>query len=163
MAENPKVATDHVVFGGAPRVGLRNVGSYQVSGMPWVTGSWDLDNGKVHMIEFPYVTKTITVANVSAADRPILVHFQSGSAAAVTVPGPTGHQDIAATADVIAGFHYMPLVQFATTGLMSVKCTKLYISNLTGDTSNLRYMVYAELTNIPTQRMPHLTGSGITE
>lgn len=38
-----------------PHAGLRNVGSYQISGHPFVTGSDYLDNNNVHMIEFPYL------------------------------------------------------------------------------------------------------------
>ena len=45
--------------------GLRNVGSYQVSGTPFVTGSNNLDDGKVHMVEFPYVSKSVTVINIT--------------------------------------------------------------------------------------------------
>jgi len=146
-------------------VGLRNVGSYQVSGMPWITGSADLDSGRVHMIQFPYVTKKVHVINTSA--KIILVHFQSGSA---TIPAP-GAPGAAFANDnpVYAGFHYVPLAANGSIQ-MNVKCKEMFISNLTLEaafgssaTDNLSYTVSAELTNIPTSRMPHLTGSGITD
>ena len=161
MATDPN---NNVVFPGAPSVGLRNVGSYQVSGVPWVTGSDNLAHTKVHMIEFPYVTKKLTVMNITAgpadSSKEILVHFESGSGTTeVAIPGDTGAQTIAAGSDVIAGFHYAPVLLSGSLE-MNVKCKKAYISNFNGATS--AYVVIAELTNIPTRRMPHLTGSGIT-
>ena len=144
-------------------VGLRNVGSYQVSGTPWITGSANLDDGKVHMVEFPTVPKSFTVINNNSdSGYDIRVHFQSGSAAAVTVPGEHGAQTSRATDDVIAGHHYITV----TTGYSSVtfdtKCQRVYISNGSGN-NNLKYQVLAELTNIPIDQMYHLTGSGITQ
>ena len=59
-------------------VGLRNVGSYQVSGTPWITGSANLDTAKVHMVEFPHVSKSFTVINTNTTGS-FRVHFQSGS------------------------------------------------------------------------------------
>jgi hypothetical protein len=41
--------------------GLNNVGSYQVSGIPYATGSLDAENGME--IIFPYVTQWITFIN----------------------------------------------------------------------------------------------------
>ena len=70
--------TGQAIFYGAPRVGLRNVGSYQVSGRPWVTGSTELGTAKVHLIKFPTVAKSFTVINTNASGD-IRVHFQSGS------------------------------------------------------------------------------------
>ncbi len=61
--------------------GLKSVGAYQSSGHPFITGSTTLAQNKVHMIEFPYVSKSFTVINNNApATDEIRVHFQSGSA-----------------------------------------------------------------------------------
>jgi hypothetical protein len=166
------MATDakgNLIFHGSTSVGLRNVGSYQVSGMPWVTGSNNLASGKVHMVEFPYVTKKITVMNTSPGPkdtltgRPILIHFNSGSGPGdpVTFPGQSGEQDIVVAGKVISGFHYFPVLMSGSIE-MNVKCKRIYISQLTG-LAAAGYQVLAELTNIPTRSMPHLTGSGITE
>ena len=57
------------------RVGLGNVGSYQVSGVPWITGSSALGAGVEVGYELPMVSKSITVINRSAED--IRVHFNS--------------------------------------------------------------------------------------
>ena len=162
-----KDQNNNVVYPGAPSVGLRNVGSYQVSGIPWATGSNNLDNGRVHMIAFPNVTKKVTVMNTTPGEqvrgRAILVHFQSGSADTITDPGADGAKVINAGGDVINGFHYIPVLASGSLE-MNIKCTKLYISNLNAASeNNYAYQVYAELTNIPTHRMPHLTGSGITD
>ena len=158
----------NAIFNGSTSVGLRNVGSYQVSGMPWVTGSDNLASAKVHMVEFPYVTKKITVTNTSPGKlennggRPILVHFESGSGTdEITVAGESGEKTIAGTSDVISRFHYYPILMSGSIE-MNVKCKKIYISQFHG-VAAAGYQVFAELTNIPTQRMPILTGSGITE
>jgi len=144
--------------------GLRNVGSYQVSGTPWVTGSATLDDDKVHRISFPYVTKSITVINPnSTSGHDIRLHFQSGSGVtAHTADGETGAQIIADSADVIANNHYSTIPPGNGSVTLNVKCAKIYISNGSG-TSSLDYQVFAELTQIPTGSMYALTGSGITE
>tara|TARA_R100001082_G_scaffold69156_1_gene39205 strand:+ start:667 stop:1131 length:465 start_codon:yes stop_codon:yes gene_type:complete len=146
------------------RVGLRNVGSYQVSGTPWITGSANLDDGKVHMIEFPYVSKSFTVINNNTTTGyDIRVHFHSGSSTtALTVPGEGGAQTIAAGCDVIAGNHFITVPSGYASVTFDAKCAKFYISQATSN-DNLSYQVFAELTQIPTGSMYHLTGSGISD
>ena len=139
-------------------VGLHNVGSYQSSGKPFITGSAHSAADRVHMIEFPSVSKSFTVINTEAAAADIRVHFQSGSATAVTAPGLSGQQTTVDTNDVFAGNHFISVAADASL-TMDVKCKQFYISTKNADTS---YQVFAELTNIPTSRMYHLTGSGIT-
>ena len=46
--------------------GLSNVGSYQVSGMPFATGS--IDASTATKIEFPYVTRWIYIKNNGTTD-----------------------------------------------------------------------------------------------
>jgi hypothetical protein len=142
--------------------GLSNVGSYQVSGRPWITGSSDLDADRVHMLEFPRVTKSITVINNNTSNgEDIRVHFQSGTAAAVTVVGAEGATVIdSAASDVIVHNHYITVPSGYGSLTMDVKCKKMYISNGTA-TSNLKYQVFAELTQIPSGSMFNLTGSGV--
>ena len=152
--------TGQAIFG-RYNVGLHNVGSYQSSGKPFITGSTLSAINKVHMIEFPSVSKSFTVINTDTDDA-IRVHFQSGSSLAatpITVPGLAGEAAIAAADDVIAGKHFIT-VDAGASLTFDTKCHKFYISSETADTS---YQVLAELTNIPTDRMYHLTGSGITE
>tara|TARA_E500000318_G_C3568576_1_gene216784 strand:+ start:1525 stop:1980 length:456 start_codon:yes stop_codon:yes gene_type:complete len=145
------------------RVGLRNVGSYQVSGTPFVTGSSNLDDEKVHMVEFPYVSKSVTVINTNSnSGEDIRVHFQSGSSTAVTVAGDAGAQTTSESGDVLGKFHFITVPSGFASVTFDVKCTKLYISQNT-NVANLGYQVFAELTQIPTSSMYSLTGSGITE
>ena len=148
--------------GGVPSVGVRNVGSYQVSGTPWITGSDEIDNGHVHMVAFPKVSKSFTVINTNSdSAEELRVHFQSGSAA-ITLPGESGAQTIAAASGVLQGFHYITIPGGHASMTFDTKCAKFYISNGSG-TNNLAYQVLAELTNIPTGSMWNLTGSGITD
>ena len=140
--------------------GLRNVGAYQAAGWPWVTGSAALGAGKVHMIEFPMVTRAVTVINPNGADEDIRVHFQSGSATAVTQVGEDGEQTSAAADDVILKKHFITIPGDDGSMTFNVKVRKIYISN--GGASALSYEVFAELTGIPTGSYPHLSGSGIT-
>ena len=141
-------------------VGLHNVGSYQSSGKPFMTGSSFADDTTCQMIEFPSVSKSFTVINTTS-NAAIRVHFQSGSGTtAITIPGLPGAQTIASTADVIVGLHYIT-VGAGSSLTMDVKCKKFYVSGDRGSDTPT-YEVFAELTNIPTARMYDLTGSGIT-
>ncbi len=145
-----------------PHPGLRNVGSYQISGHPFVTGSSNLDDNKTHGVFFPFVAKSFTVINNNSTDGyDIRVHFQSGTATAITIPGDAGAQTIADTNDVIAGFHYITIPAGDASLTMDVMCKNVFISNGSG-TDNLSYQVFAELTSIPADSMYPLTGSGIT-
>ena len=127
-------------------VGLRNVGSYQISGHPFLTGTTDMGSaGTEHKVEFPYVTKSITVVNSgSADDKEIKIHFNSDSD-----PG-----------DVLDAFHYISLSSDEDTFTFDVKCKEIFITNTD---ANAGFMLYASLTNIPTGSMYALTGSGLTE
>ena len=129
-------------------VGLRNVGSYQVSGEPFVTGSNGLMAANFERkIEFPKVTKSITVINSSSAGdtgAELRVHFNSSSAGFV-------HQAI--------GHHYITIPDNKDAVTFNVKCKELYVSARGGSAG---FELFAELTNIPTGSMYTLTGSGLT-
>tara|TARA_R110000824_G_scaffold30364_2_gene100097 strand:- start:50 stop:508 length:459 start_codon:yes stop_codon:yes gene_type:complete len=132
------------------RVGLHNVGSYQVSGRPFVTGSNSHTIATEKPYEFPMVTSRIQVANYSNGvsvnqedAQEIRVHFTS-----------------IYDGDAVSGSHDYVLSGSVDTLDMKVKCKKIYISvpNL-GDARH--YRILAELTQIPKERMYELTGSGI--
>ena len=95
------------------KVGLGNVGSYQVSGIPYITGSTDIDDGQEQKISFPYVAKSITVINKSAVD--LRIHFNSTSSAG--------------GAQVITGLHFVTLTDAKDSITFNVKCKEIYISN----------------------------------
>ena len=144
-------------------VGLGNSASYQVSGFPWITGSVNgLDTAKTHQHTLPFVSKSITLINPNSNNgEDLRLHFNSGSAA-FSKDGERGAQTAAAANDVHLGHHYITVPAGNASVTVDVKCAKFYISNLSG-TNNLKYEVIAELTRIPTGRMPHLTGSGLTD
>tara|TARA_R110000796_G_scaffold36376_1_gene92707 strand:- start:169 stop:663 length:495 start_codon:yes stop_codon:yes gene_type:complete len=161
MATDP--ITQQAVFGG-PKVSLRHVGSYQISGKPFVTGSENLDAGKIHLVEFGHVCKSFTVINNNTTDGDdIRVHFSPGhNTTAPTVPGDAGAEAIVAGADIYVNFNYITIPAGNGSMTFDVKCSKFYISNPPGASANLKYQVIAELTGIDTRRMYELTGSGIT-
>ena len=127
--------------------GLFNVGSYQVSGMPWISGSIDHAVNTEVKYEFPMVTKSVTVMNHT--DDAIRVHFNS-----------TSH-DIAGSS-IMTKQHYIELDSDEDSFTFNVKCKEIYISAQNNGSAR-EYKVYAELTHIRTDRMYALTGSGLTE
>ena len=133
------------------RVGLNNVGSYQVAGTPYITGSDYHAEGEEMVYNFPMVTNHIRVSNFSNEDgnrgpEEVRVHFNS-----------TGSSGGA----VVAGMHYQILSGSIREVEMNVKCKRIYIS--APDTGvNRKYRIVASLTQIPVERMYALTGSGLT-
>ena len=136
--------TGEPIFGGATSVGLRNVGSYQVSGQPYLTGSRMASSDELR-VDFPYVTKNITLI-ASGSEASIRLHFNS-----VDAPGR-----------VIDGLHYISLDNDEDALTLDVKCTSAYVSCVNGG-GDRGFQLMASLTNIPVRRMYHLTGSGLTD
>ncbi len=122
--------------------GLGSVGSYQVAGTPFVTGS-SIPSGEEIQVEFPNVSRSITIINKDAESDDIRVHFQS--------------KDSART---IAGIHYITLGSLNSSVTMNIKCRSVYLS-APGDAAS--FEMYAELTGIGPSGMFPLTGSGIDE
>lgn len=118
-------------------VGIGNVGSYQVSGHPWISGS-TLAAGEEKQITFPFVTKAVTVAQSGAGS--LRVHF-----------APTGSM----TGTPGCYFEFNSHEDALT---MNVKCTSVYVSAGSGTPG---FQIFAELTRIDPARMFALTGSGI--
>tara|TARA_R110002060_G_scaffold62027_1_gene71426 strand:- start:502 stop:951 length:450 start_codon:yes stop_codon:yes gene_type:complete len=129
--------------------GLGSVGSYQVAGMPWITGS-ALTNHQEKGVFFPAVTKEVTIFNTGGAI--LRVHFQpTGS---VPSPGP-----------VVVGLHYLTVPAYTATSnnhklTLDVKTDRIWISNTEAQAG--AYELYASLTGIAPGQMLPLTGSGIT-
>lgn len=122
-------------------VGLNNVGSYQVSGIPFVTGSLTApaNTGTALRIQFPYVTRWISIASSNAH------HIRFGFSAA----GVSGsnhfiiHEDSHPTQN----------------GPYEIKCTELYIMSNDGNARSGVY-VMAGLTGIPVERINNISPSG---
>ena len=120
------------------QAGLHNVGSYQVSGVPWISGSL-VQAGTEYKFEFPTVAKQLILANTGS--NTVRAYFNA-----------------AASGDVINGNHFLYLTAGGKSTL-NVKCKEIYIAGL-GAQSGV--IVFAELTGIPTESMYALTGSGLT-
>ena len=130
------------------RVGINNVGSYQVSGLPWISGSGAQAKGQESKWKFPKITKSITVINNSAQD--IRVHFAS-----------TG-SDTGASG-VMTGSHFVLLNSAEDSYTFNVKAHEIYISAPHANGSdNASFTIVAELTLIDVPLNFVLTGSGIT-
>ena len=109
-----------------PFPGLGDSGAYQASGIPFVTGGLTFTNSAPVQINFPSVSKTITVANNSVTSGyNMRVGFSSaginGSNYFILGPGESFTQDLrvtslflisndgsAVTASVIAGLTQIP-------------------------------------------------------
>ena len=123
------------------KAGIGSVGSYQISGVPYITGSATLAATAEDKISFPKVARAVTV--VLNSNHQIRVHFN-----------PTG------SGNVVTGKHYVLLDSKEDSVTLNNRCTEIYISAVTGDAT---YTVIAELTGIETSEMAALTGSGLTE
>ena len=133
-----------VVRLGTVGVGLRNVGSYQISGHPYVTSSV-INSDQEMRVTFPYVTKKITViASGSQPNKGLRVHFAS-----------TGSGN-----NVVGGKHFIALDSHEDSIDFDVKCKEIYLS---APGAAAGFMLYASLTNIPTGAMYTVTGSGVTK
>jgi len=133
-------------------VGLNNVGSYQVSGQPYLSGSVTsavLGSAVEGVYNFPYVTQRVVITNNDANNNAIVsfAPFLSAEAAAY---GFTN------SASGSGNWLYLPA---ATSMELDVKCKQIFVSPAAAVAVN-SITVYAELTNIPVQRMYSLDGVG---
>ena len=131
------------------KAGLRNVGSYQVSGAPWISGNVDIEPQDEDKFTFDFVTKAVTVINDTGergdANAHLRIYFNASS-----------------TGDVFNGKHYVTLSGTSVTSVtLNVKCKEIYIANASAMAGD--YTVIAELTGIGADSMYQLTGSGLTD
>ena len=126
--------------------GLHHVGSYQVAGLPYVTGSSTHAAAQEIKYEFNNVSSRVIVMNHST--QTVRVHFT-----------PTGSQAIG----VVGGLHYVELTSTTASIDLNVKCKELYVSTPDDNSANASYRIVAELTAIPAAEMVNLTGSGLTD
>lgn len=117
--------------------GVHNVGSFQSSGTPFLTGGF-ISSDTEHVLEFPFITKSFTLKNTGSAD--IRIHFASKDEAPA----------------VLTNHNYFTIGSGASL-TYDVKCRYLYISC----TSNSGFEIAAEITGIDKNRMFELSGSGI--
>jgi len=129
-------------------VGLRNVGSYQISGHPYVTGSLLATAEEVQVI-FPFVTREFTVINSGSTggSGPVLrIHFNASS-----------------TGRVIDGHHYVTLESDDQAITFHTKCKSIFITCAENGGGDSGFEVVANLTGIDSTQMYDLTGSGLTD
>jgi hypothetical protein len=136
----------HSVNSPGRTVGLRNVGSYQVSGHPYITGSTDMGtSGSTIQVKFPQVTKSITV--IASGSSQINIHFNPTSDGRINA----GNHFVTLSGSVV---NHRPEVTF------DVKCKEVYVTSINADAS---FQLYASLTGIQWDQMYTLTGSGLTD
>jgi predicted DNA binding protein len=125
--------------------GIGSVGSYQIAGVPYITGSAGIAAGAEDKISFPKVARAVTVV-LNTDTRDVRVHFNSTS-----------------SGNVVSGRHYVLLDSKEDSVTLNNRCTEIYISADAGNAGTAAYTVIAELTGIETSEMGALTGSGLTE
>lgn len=115
--------------------GLNNVGNYQVSGIPFATGTLTVpaNSGTPLEITFPSVTQRIQIHNNFGTDKPIRVGFSANGVKGKNYWLVEAHQTNGKSADRLE---------------MRVKTTKIYL--LSDDNTAVTSSVYilAELTGI---------------
>ena len=122
--------------------GLSHVGAYQVSGVPYLSGSNMPANTTDSLrFQFPKVTKRITVK--SKFGSPIRVHF---------APFSINIAPYAKGATTNDNFVIIPANGSQT---FDVKCKEIFISKTAGTagSTNDDVQIFAELTTIPAARM----------
>lgn len=120
--------------------GLGYTGAYQVSGIPFLTGS-TISGATELQVSFPKVTKAVTVSNLGSDG--IRVYFNS-----------------ATDGNVIGGNHFYT-IEASASFTFNVKCKEIYLAAASGGSSD--FEMYAELTSIEPALMVALTGSGLTD
>ena len=116
--------------------GLSNVGSYQVSGIPYLSGAIDATTGDLAKLDFPYVTRWIQITNSGS----LALNYSFSQMGPATTPGNMGI--------VLAN---------STTPRMEVKVTQLF---LTGGVAEGVY-VAAGLTNLNISRVNKASPEGV--
>ena len=119
--------------------GLNNVGSYQVSGIPYATGSIGADDGVT--IIFPSVTRWIVVA-------------YSGSDQAADLSIGFSENGVAATENN----YFYKLKPNTTSPRFELKLTQLWLYG--GNQGEQGVSVMAGLTNLPNARVNNIGPSG---
>lgn len=119
--------------------GLNDVGSYLVSGKPYMSGA-EFGSGKEVKFVFPAVTKEVMVKGNNA--NMTLVSTSSAG-------------------NVLSGLHLWSLDPNGATDTFNIKCKELYFHTATAAPASVT--IYASLTGINGQEMFVLTGSGVTE
>ncbi len=154
------------------KAGLGNVGSYQVAGRPWITGSVMAPSGTC-TVHFPSVTKSMTIIASCGTREGNINTTHTGSLAVYFGPQPSAMWD-GSNIRQITQNHYISLLDPEDAITFDVKCKQIHITCLGyGNPSTPSdyqasgvsgsFKIIAELTSIEAPHMFSLTGSGIDE
>jgi hypothetical protein len=121
--------------------GLGNVGSYQVSGIPFASGNLNATNGTALKVTFPYVTRWVQIINHGTTE--LTCSFASGSLSA-TAGANCFKVHPAQNVNHQGG--YLPRLE--------LKVTEMWFTG-SGD-----FDVVAGLTNISVDRIDNISPSG---
>ena len=113
--------------------GINNVGSYQVSGRPWVKTYTGIGSGVDTKASFPKVTKSITIVNMANVE--IHIYFADPDS---NSGGPK------------TGKHYIALDSKEDSFTMNVRVKEIFVESQAGSSA---FTIYAELTNIEAEVM----------
>lgn len=125
--------------------GVKNTNAYLGSCRPYLTGGTIISgsSSEVHIV-FPYVTRSITIVNTDTPD--IFIHFDSRT-----------------TSEVIDNNHYFPLINRGDSVSFDIRSKDIYISYGNDGSSNARFSMIAELTDIPSNEIDAWTGEGVND
>jgi hypothetical protein len=128
-------------------VGLNNVGSYQVSGMPFASGSLiaPVSSSSPLEISFPYVTQWVQ----------IIPHSNSGTKIDLKVG--FSENGVSGSGDNYFRIHARNTDTYPP--VYNLKVSKMFFQSDDGS-STISFDVVAGLTNIPVARINNLSGSG---
>lgn len=127
--------------------GLNNVGSYQVSGMPFATGSLTApaSGSSALRVEFPYVTQWVKVIPITGS--------------------VTSHLRIGFSENGVKNGNYFRLFagnnanhEAVAPSPIKVKITELYFCS--DNSATIEFDIVAGLTNLPTARVNNISPSG---
>jgi len=130
-------------------VGLRNVGSYQVSGHPYMSGSTTtatIGSNADGYFAFPFVTKKIKITNEDASHH-MIISF------APFLDAQTGSYGYSNSASGSGNWLYL---EAGNSIELDVKCKEIFLAPATANAVDCS--IFAELTNIPTGSMYSLDG-----
>jgi hypothetical protein len=134
--------------------GVLNVGSYQIAGLPYLSGSEALAAGGEDRHSFDPLAKSVTVVNHGA--HALRVSF--APTGAMNTPATTHHY---ITVSGSKGLHAGHAHSGSNTVILNGRMKDVYVSQPYGGT--IAYDIYAELTNIASGEMVVPTGSGISD
>jgi hypothetical protein len=126
MATDPK--TGQAIYPGANSPGVRSTGAYLIGARPFIIKA-ELDGGKVYKVDFPYVTRAITVVSQDAANDDLYVAFAN-------------HANV-------WDHHAITLANNRDSITMNVRTSSLYLKAASGDVT---VEIFAEMTDIPGAR-----------